>query len=174
MRELDLFYDNRKSKVSHYEGRLGVFDYDPEEFELQEFCYEYYLHYCGKGKSVDLPKGCIDTSYMFAECELPPDFTLGPDFDTSNVTNMSRMFLKCILPENFSLGEYFDTSSVTDMRGMFNECILPKGFSLGEYFNISRVEHMENMFRECKYNGIDICEFFQTQNDEEIISRLKN
>lgn len=24
MRELDLFYDNRKSKVSHYEGRLGV------------------------------------------------------------------------------------------------------------------------------------------------------
>lgn len=34
MRELDLFYDNRKSKVSHYEGRLGVFDYDPEEFEL--------------------------------------------------------------------------------------------------------------------------------------------
>lgn len=116
MRELDLFYDNRKSKVSHYEGRLGVFDYDPEEFELQEFCYEYYLHYCGKGKSVDLPKGCIDTSYMFAECELPPDFTLGPDFDTSNVTNMSRMFLKCILPENFSLGEKFDTSKVTDME----------------------------------------------------------
>ena len=87
---------------------------------------------------------------------------------------MRGMFNECILPKGFSLGEYFDTSSVTDMRGMFNECILPKGFSLGEYFNISRVEHMENMFRECKYNGIDICEFFQTQNDEEIISRLKN
>ena len=84
------------------------------------------------------------------------------------------MFCKCKLHEDFSLGKKFDTSSVTAMRGMFNECILPKGFSLGEYFNISRVEHMENMFRECKYNGIDICEFFQTQNDEEIISRLKN
>lgn len=120
MRELDLFYDNRKSKVSHYEGRLGVFDYDPEEFELQEFCYEYYLHYCGKGKSVDLPKGCIDTSYMFAECELPPDFTLGPDFDTSNVTNMSRMFLKCILPENFSLGK-----SLTPVRLLiWKQCLI--------------------------------------------------
>lgn len=151
MRELDLFYDNRKSKVSHYEGRLGVFDYDPEEFELQEFCYEYYLHYCGKGKSVDLPKGCIDTSYMFAECELPPDFTLGPDFDTSNVTNMSRMFLKCILPENFSLGKKFDTSNVTDMEAMFDLCRLPQNFSLGDKFDTSKVTTMNCMFMSCKF-----------------------
>lgn len=140
MRELDLFYDNRKSKVSHYEGRLGVFDYDPEEFELQEFCYEYYLHYCGKGKSVDLPKGCIDTRYMFSCCKSPVGFSLGLDFDTSRVTDMEHMFYNCKMSEGFTLEELFDTSNVTNMEGMFNRCSLPQIFLLERNLTLLKLQ----------------------------------
>lgn len=71
---------NDKNLV-HYEGELGVFDYDPREFEIKEFydgtkC----LRYCGNGKSVDLPDGCIDTSCMFSDCKLPEGFSLSGYF----------------------------------------------------------------------------------------------
>lgn len=48
----------------HYEGELGVFDYNPEEFEINRY-FTSYLHYCGTGNSVNLPKGCTNTRYMF-------------------------------------------------------------------------------------------------------------
>lgn len=44
--------------IRHYEGELGNFDYDDEEFEvLGEHISAPYLHYKGKGLSVNLPKG---------------------------------------------------------------------------------------------------------------------
>lgn len=63
----------------HYEGELGVFDYNPEEFEINRY-FTSYLHYCGTGNSVNLPKGCTNTRYMFYECELPVGFHLGGRF----------------------------------------------------------------------------------------------
>lgn len=73
------------------------------EFEIKKFddgteC----LHYCGNGKSVDLPDGCINTSWMFSHRKLPEGFFSGGYFDTSKVTNMEGMFSQCILPEDFS------------------------------------------------------------------------
>ena len=46
--------------IQHYEGELGIFDYDDEEFELldgreSDEWFGKYLHYKGKGFSVDLP-----------------------------------------------------------------------------------------------------------------------
>lgn len=192
------FFDDKN--LIHYEGVLGVFDYDPREFEVvvrvdASEC----LRYCGNGKSVNLPDGCINTSYMFFKCKLPEGFSLGKNFDTSKVTNMEGMFKECRLPEGFSLGEHFDTSSVTNMSSMFRSCILPKGFSLGESFDTSNVsnmdgmfaccelpegfslgEHfdtsnvinMENMFYKCTYNGISIYAYFETQTDHIVITKL--
>lgn len=157
MKEMDSFGGNN---LVHYEGILGVFDYDPEEFEVRKIWYHEYLHYHGNGKSVDLPEGCTDTSYMFSECKLPEGFSLGENFNTGKVTYMEHMFSCCKLPKGFSLGEHFDTSKVTDMEWMFGNCRLPKGFSLGEHFNTSKVRRMKNMFQGCTYYGVGIYEFF--------------
>ena len=151
MNGMNFFDGEKKSNLVHYEGELGVFDYDPREFEIKKFydgtkC----LHYCGNGKSVDLPDGCIDTRYMFCRRRLPEGFSLGERFDTSKVTDMYGMFSYCKLPEGFSLGEHFNTSNVTDMSYMFNGCSLPDGFSLGEYFNTSNVTDMSSMFEGCE------------------------
>ena len=128
MDRMNVFNDNN---LVHYEGELGIFDYDPEEFEVRKIWYHEYLHYHGNGKSVDLPKGCTNTSYMFFECKLPEGFSLGEDFNTGKVTDMEHMFSCCKLPKGFSLGKHFDTSNVTIMSGMFRSCRLPEGFSLG-------------------------------------------
>ena len=107
MKEMNSFGGNN---LVHYEGILGVFDYDPEEFEVKQIGYCEYLHYHGNGKSVNLPDGCIKTRYMFSECKLPEGFSLGESFDTSKVTDMRNMFSCCKLPKGFSLGEHFNTS----------------------------------------------------------------
>ena len=194
---MNFFDDNN---LVHYEGVLGVFDYDPREFEVVvRVDASEYLRYCGNGKSVNLPDGCINTRYMFVCCRFPDGFSFGKNFDTSKVTNMEGMFKECKLPEGFSLGEHFDTSSVTNMSGMFRSCILPKGFSLGEsfdtsnvsnmggmfaccelprdfflgkHFDISNVTDMENMFYKCTYNGISIYAYFGTQTDHTVVTKL--
>ena len=145
--------------IKHYEGYLGTFDYDDEEFEIYG-----YIRYIGKGLSVDLPKGCIETSYMFMGRILPEGFHLG-DFDTSNVRYMDGMFNKCILPEGFTLGDKFDTSNVEDMSNMFYECKMPKGFSLGDHFDTSKVEDMRFMFANAIVpDGFSLGDHFDTSN----------
>lgn len=98
MEEMNMFDDNR---LIHYEGELGVFDYDPEEFEIIKLHEKECLHYCGNGKSINLPEGCTNTRYMFYERSLPEGFSLGNKFDTSNVRSMSSMFMQCKMPEGF-------------------------------------------------------------------------
>ena len=200
MNGMNFFDGEKKSNLVHYEGILGVFDYDPMEFRLEKLDDCDYLRYHGNGKSVDLPDGCTNTSWMFSYCKLPEGFSLGERFDTSNVTDMARMFKDCNLPEGFSLGEHFDTSNVTDMArmfencklpkdftlgehfdtskvtdmcGMFSYCKLPEGFSLGKHFNTSSVTDMARMFDNCKYNGIDAYDYFETESDIEIINKLR-
>lgn len=125
----------------HYEGELGVFDYNPEEFEINRY-FTSYLHYCGTGNSVNLPKGCTNTRYMFYECELPVGFHLGEDFDTSEVTDMSFMFYGCKFPDGFTLGRHFNTINVKFMTSMFDTCKFPEGFTLGNNFNTIKVTDM--------------------------------
>lgn len=203
MNEMSLFIseeEEKKRNLVHYEGELGVFDYDPREFDILGEPPFDNLHYCGNGKSVDLPDGCIKTNYMFLGCKLPNGFSLGEHFDTSNVTEMYNMFSNCELPDGFSLGEHFDTSNGTDMSymfngcslpdgfylgehfdtsnvtvmyGMFSECKLPKDFTLGNHFDTSKVTDMRRMFDHCRYGGASIYDYFNTENDGEIIEKLK-
>ena len=187
--------------IKHYEGELGTFDYDDEEFEIYDGMFKPHLHYIGKGKSVDLPKGCINTSKMFTDCKLPRGFSLG-NFDTSNVINMESMFYECILPEGFTLGDKFDTSNVTYMENMFSYCklpegftlgdkfdtsnvkdmrymfvsaIVPEGFSLGDKFNTSNVKYMRNMFTNCVFpEGFTLGDNFDTSNVENMRGMFYN
>ena len=165
MDDMNLFDNENRSDLVHYEGELGDFLYDPKEFEIKNYIGMPYLQYCGKGKSVNLPDGCANTRYMFKDCKLSEGFSLGEYFDTSNVIRMDAMFEDCILPDGFSLGESFHTSKVTSMRYMFAGCRLPEGFSLGEHFNTSRVTDMLCMFGWCKLpEGFSLGEHFDTSN----------
>lgn len=197
MNRMNLF--DADEKLIHYEGELGIFDYDPEEFEVRYFFGEMYLHYCGMGKFVNLPKGCVSTRLMFNECILPAGFSLGPNFDTSEVTNMvymfkdcelpagfsfgdrfntskvinmRTMFYRCSMPEGLSLGENFDTSSVTDMYAMFAFCKMPKNFTLGDKFEIYNARRLDDMFRECTYGGFDIVDYLGGRDEADIVSKL--
>lgn len=167
---MDLFIseeEEKKRNLIHYEGELGVFDYDPREFKIEkQDVYNYdRLHYCGSGKLAELPYGCTNVRHMFEDCILPEGFSLGESFHTSKVTSMGYMFAGCRLPEGFSLGEHFNTSNVTDMVGMFYECELPDGFTLGGKFDTSKVIDMHEMFEECKLpEGFSLGEYFDTSN----------
>ena len=112
------FGDNRAESgqrnsegLIHYQGELGDFWYDPNEFEIEHTKNDT-LHYKGNDLSVSLPEGYIDTRGVFEGCELPEGFTLGDKFDTSKVTSMEGVFSNCKLPEGFSLGEQFDISKL--------------------------------------------------------------
>ena len=119
----------------------GIFDYDPKEFEVKlSPGGGDYLHYCGKGKPVNLPEGCTNTRYMFSCCKSPVGFSLGLDFDTSRVTDMEHMFYNCKMSEGFTLEELFDTSNVTNMEGMFNRCSLPQIFLLERNLTLLKIQ----------------------------------
>ncbi|MCM1171295.1 MAG: BspA family leucine-rich repeat surface protein [Clostridium sp.] len=156
--------------IKHYDGRLGIFDFDTDEFGITSI-YGECLHYYGKGLSVDLPKGCISTRYMFYNCEFQDGFTLGDGFDTSEVRDMEGMFAGCKMPDGFSLGDKFNTSEVVDMEGMFCGCEFPKGFTLGNGFDTSKVRFMDDMFYKCKFpegftlgNKFNICSVIEMGN----------
>lgn len=134
--------------VRHYEGTLGVFDYDDEMFRLLEDDCGHYLCY-NYSKDISLPNGILSTRKMFYNCKLPKGFTLGSEFDTSKVTDMSSMFEECKMSEGFSLGDKFITSNVENMKGMFEGCTMPKNFSLGDSFDTSNVQSMWHMFCSC-------------------------
>lgn len=162
----------RYDGLLHYQGELGDFWYDPREFELIEIFDKECLHYAGESALVHFPKGCISTrcmfyrselpegfklidfdtfevvdmSYMFYDCKMSSDFSLGANFDTSHVENMCFMFGFCKFQKAISLGDKFDTSNVTDMSGMYKDCELPSGFSLGDEFTFKAVINVSEMF----------------------------
>lgn len=175
MEKLNLFDDSDSNYdldpgLVHYQGELGYFWYNSEEFEIIDGPdIGEYLHYCGKGKSVNLPKGCINTKYMFCECILPAGFTLGDKFDTSNVTRMAEMFKGCKIPKGFTLGDHFDTSNVTNMNHMFEWAEIPTEFTLGAHFDTSSVRTMCNMFSLCTiHEGFTLGNKFNLKCAEDI------
>ena len=79
-------------------------------------------------------------SYMFSGCS---GLTSVPEFDTSNVTNIGFMFSGC---SGLTSVPEFDTSNVTNMNYMFQNCSrLP---SVPE-FDTSNVTKMDSMFYGC-------------------------
>ena len=79
------------------------------------------------------------------------------NFDTSNVTNMSRMFLYCTDLTSLNVNK-FNTSNVTDMGAMFNRLESLKTIDLSN-FNTSNVINMERMFRESGFTSLDLSNF---------------
>ena len=147
--------EDQNKNLIHYKGKIGEFYYDPDIWEIckSEIYNRSYLHLKNvHAKNIELPKGLNSCYKMFFNCKLSGNFTLGDNFDTSNITDMENMFYNCLLSENFSLGEKFDTSKVKHMYSMFAYCILPNKFDLGKKFNISSLTDINNMFYKCKFS----------------------
>ena len=82
-----------------------------------------------------------NTAYMFQKCGW---LTNMPNFDTSNVTNMSGMFSECG-DKGLNIPN-FNTINVTDMSGMFFHCNL---INIPNFDTIN-VKYMSSMFYECE------------------------
>ena len=94
------FNDNNENTVNqnliHYAGKAGEFDYDPNIWEISDDSLKL------KNKEVEslpenleLPKGCIDISHMFANCNKLTDITPLQNWDISQVENTSYTFSFC-------------------------------------------------------------------------------
>ena len=93
------------------------------------------------------------TGYMFTSSTIASiDFT---NFDTSNVTDMSRMFYGCSKLTSLDLSN-FDTSNVTNMNTMFSSCSSLTSLDLSS-FDTSKVTDMHDMFYRCsKLASLDV------------------
>ena len=101
----------------HYEGKLGVFDYDNSEWRMYETYGIKSLRYIGDkvdGKDIKIPEGVTDCSEMFSHCE---SLVNAPEIP-EGVTNCYAMFYGCKslvnapeIPEG-----------VTDCNDMFAHC----------------------------------------------------
>ena len=68
--------------IRHYKGVLGEFDYDDTKFELKmkggiSTGIEYLMYkdpYIHEKEGVKIPKGCINTRFMFYGCSFTSDF----------------------------------------------------------------------------------------------------
>ena len=63
---------------------------------------------------------------MFYNCSGLKNLNLN-NFDTKNVTDMTKMFYNCSGLENLNLNN-FDTKNVTDMIGIFDGCKITFSF----------------------------------------------
>ena len=82
---------------------------------------------------------------MFNGCT---NLTSVPQFDTSNVINMSSMFRFCY---NLTTVPQFNTQNVTNMNSMFNYC---RNLTELPIFDIRNVTDIQNMITETKITKI--------------------
>lgn len=168
-------------ELVHYDGTLGVFDYNPKLWKIKSFDKgRGVLKYIGPvNVPIDLPKGVNSTafmfdsiifeegaylrdfdtslvenmSYMFCRAELCKGFTLGDKFYTGHVKYMAGMFESTVLNEDFSLGEHFDTSNVLSFNHWMNKCSMNKGFTLGKHFHTGAATQANGMFMDCRFDS---------------------
>ena len=80
--------------IVHYEGKLGVFDYDNSEWEMRESDGVKFLKYIGDkvdGKDIKIPEGVTDCYAMFRGCE---SLVNAPEIPEGVIT-CSLMFADC-------------------------------------------------------------------------------
>ena len=121
------FNNNNENQVNqnlrHYKGEIGEFDYDPNIWKIED------NHLRFKNKEVEslpenleLPEGCIDTSFMFQSCKNLTDISTLENWNTSNVKNMENMFCFCVNLKDISPLQNWDTSNAINMSDMFSHC----------------------------------------------------
>ncbi len=110
---------------------------------------------CESLASLDLStfdtRKATNMSYMFYGCKMLDNLTLGENFSTANVTNMSYMlgdgcFINAL--QTVLHHENFSTENVTNMQGMFTNIQGTNVLDLSR-FNTAKVTNMTSMFDGC-------------------------
>lgn len=92
-------------------------------------------------------------SDLFRDTRFSKKFYFGPHFTTKNVRFMENMFSGAKqIPDDFTLGANFDTSKVWRMCGLFRNTKLPHGFNLGDKFSTAECIAFDEMFWTCEMN----------------------
>ena len=100
----------------------------------------------------------VSLSYCFKGCERLEHIAFPPEFNTSNVTDMSGMFGGCSSLSSLNLST-FNTGSVTNMRCMFYGCNSLISLDLST-FNTRSVTNMGSMFSGCSgLRSLDLSTF---------------
>ena len=84
---------------------------------------------------------------MFKDCSALTTLDVS-NFDTQNVTDMSRMFKGCRALTTLDLSS-FETQNVTDMSRMFKSCSALTTIYASDKFVTTACEEDENMFADC-------------------------
>lgn len=145
--------------IQKYNGVLGNFEYDDEEFELKKketFWGTESLHYIGKLFKPILPKGCTSCAEMFQDFE--GEYLDFSEFNTEGVVDMTSMFRNCQNLKRLDLFS-FDTSNVESMDMMFQGCTSLVELNISS-FDTGKVFSAERMFCNCKsLRTLDISNF---------------
>ena len=98
-----------------------------------------------------------NSSYLFYYLSNVKEIVLD-NFDTSQVTNMTRMFYVCESLTSLDVSK-FDTSKVTNMYGMFFMCLSLTSLDVSK-FDTSKVTNMYSMFYSCcTLRSLDVSKF---------------
>ncbi len=96
---------------------------------------------------------------MFSGCESLKSLTLGDNFKTAKVKDMSYMFYYCKVLATLDLTNFY-TANVTDMNNMFNRCSALETINWTSNFDTQNVTNMESMFQDCtSLESLDLSNF---------------
>ena len=136
-REDDWLFNNEKEIKDNIEIKING--------QKIEFSYKHKFKKEGKYAIEYISKNNLtNTNYMFADCSdslTSLDFT---NFDTKNVTKMSKMFYCCSSLKNINLTN-FNTENVINMGGIFHTCNSLTSLNLSS-FNTKNLINMGGMF----------------------------
>ena len=152
--------------MKHYEGDLGIFDYDEKVWTLFSNNLYTYLRPLRKELKdcvLELPKGCTNCMLMFEGCTLNNVQLVG--FDRGDITDMSQMFRNCSICNmtianlnlrsvKYAVAMFYDArierNSQVDMRTWdFSNVVkfssMLNGVDLGRFLGLSNID-----FKSCR------------------------
>ena len=119
----------------------------------------------------DMFRGTYNSSTNTYQSALT-NIDFGDNFNTTNVTSMSRMFCGCRSLTSLNLSN-FNTSNVTNMMNMFAHCSSLTSLNLSN-FNTSNVTYMTQMFWDCSgLTSLNISNF-NTSNVIDMMNLFRN
>ena len=145
--------------MKHYEGDLGIFDYDENVWTLFSNSLYTYLRPLRKELKdcvLELPKGCTNCILMFEGCTLNNVQLVG--FDRGDITDMSWMFRNCSIV-NMTVAN-LNLRSVKSVVSMFYGARIDRNAQVDmRTWDFSNVVKFTNML-----NGVDLGRFLGLGN----------
>ena len=132
--------EKNKSKLVHYKGRYGEFDYDPNEFGFDEYDDFKYIGKETEGCNIKIPEGLVDGSFLFKDNK---NLRSTPDLPKSCRVCVS-MFENCENLEDASNIEFKckDKMNTSDMFCNCKNLVLPPRI-------LENISYSTSMFNGC-------------------------